>query len=390
MRGNVTRRGKDTWRLRFDIGEHPDGRRKVASVTVRGSRRQAEAELRKRLGAVDTGTYVERAKITVTDYMRGRVAQWFKSGTITLRTRERYDLLVDHQIVPHLGGRVVQSLRTLDIEQWHTALRTTGRADGGGLSPGTIRAAHQILNKALREAVKHGTLARNVCSSDGGEKAPKAATAEIEIIPGEAIADVVKKLRGRAIYPKAIVSLFMGLRRGEVLALRWGRIDFASRMIKVRDAVEETRAAGLRIKPPKTAAGVRDIVMPDIVIEALQDLRRETLERHIAMGLGRLTDDTFVFPKIFDGSCQSPNVYSGDWRSAVLALDLPDVSLHALRHTHVSQLIDAGVDIVRISKRIGHADPAVTLRVYGKLFRKRDDMSADVINAALGSIGKPA
>jgi integrase len=72
----------------------------------------------------------------------------------------------------------------------------------------------------------------------------------------------------------------------------------------------------------------------------------------------------------------------------VLALRLPDVSLHALRHTHVSQLIDAGVDIVRISKRIGHADPAVTLRVYGHLFRKRDDMSADAINAALGAVGK--
>jgi integrase len=72
----------------------------------------------------------------------------------------------------------------------------------------------------------------------------------------------------------------------------------------------------------------------------------------------------------------------------VLALDLPDVSLHALRHTHASMLIDAGVDIVRISKRPGHADPAVTLRIYGHLFRKRDDVSADAINQTLGSIGK--
>jgi integrase len=308
MRGSIQRRGRNSWRIRFDVPAAAAGRRKQQSVTVRGTKRQAEAELRKRLGAVDDGSYVELAKGIVADLVRSRVARWFEAGDISLRTRERYDLLVDHQILPHLGSIVLQKLRTLHIEEWHAKLRAAGRADGtGGLAPGTIRAAHQVLNKALRDAVKHGLVARNVCSSENGEGAPPANQAELAVITADEIGAVVAKLRGRPLYHKVVISLFMGLRRGEVLALRWGRVDFAAKILKVHDAVEETRGEGLRIKRPETAAGVRDLVMPDIVIDALQELRRETIERHLAMGLGRPTDETFVFPKIFDGSCQSPN-----------------------------------------------------------------------------------
>jgi integrase len=390
LKGSITKRGRDTWRLRFDVGQHPDGRRKVASITVKGNRRQAEAERRKRLGSVDDGTYVERSKVTVAEFVRERVKHWHKAGKITLRTRERYDDLVDHQIVRFLGEKVVQRLSTLDIEQWHVTLHNEGAAHGGGLTAGTIRSAHGILKKALAEGVKHGLLTRNVCSGDDGEKAPKAKSSEVEIIDAKQIADVVAKLRGRSIFAKVVISLFTGLRRGEVLALRLGSVDFATKILKVREAVEQTRSEGLRLKPPKTAAGSRDLVMPDIVVEALGEVRRELLERHMALGLGRPTDKTLLFSRIFDGGLQSPSQYSSDWREAVLALGLPNVRLHSLRHTHASMLVDAGVDIVRISKRLGHKDAAVTLRIYGHLFRKRDDASADAINLALSSIGKPS
>lgn len=391
MRGSITRRGKASWRLRFDVGDDPlTGKRKVSSVTVRGKRSDAEARLRSLLGTVDDGTFIDRsAKVTVAEFVRGRVKQWFESGAITLRTRERYDMAIDHQIAPHLGTRIVQTLRTTDIEAWHSKLRTEGRRDGaGGLSSGTIRAAHQIMQKALRDGVKHGIVARNVCSGEGGERAPKSTKAEMEILKDDEVASVVEKLRGRAIFPKVVISLFMGLRRGEVLALRWSCINFATKTLSVREAVEETKGAGLRIKPPKTAAGVRDLVMPTVVIDALQEHWRETLELHLALGLGRPAGDALVFARLLDRGCQSPNVYTGDWRSAVLALKLPDVSLHALRHSHASMLISANVDIVEVSRRLGHADPSVTLRTYAHLYRRDDSRSADAINAMLGPLGK--
>lgn len=389
MRGSVQRRGRESWRIRLDLGIDPaTGKRRRPAITIRGKRADAEKKLAEMIAAKGNGKFVEPSKIIVADFVRARVLHWFKAGDISLRTRENYDDAVERHIAPFLGAHRLQALRTLDIEQWHVTLRTEGRADGqGGLSPRTIRAAHRILGKALREAVKHGLVSRNVCNgAEGGEKPPKGESSEVEIIAAEEIAGVIDKLCGRAIYPKAMISLFTGLRRGEVLALQWGDIDFETKTMHVRRAIEETKAEGLRIKVPKTKAAIRDLVMPEIVIAALIELRREAMELRIAMGLGRLTNETLLFPHLFSRGLQSPNQYSGDWREAVISLRLPDVTLHALRHTHASMLIDSGVDIVRISKRLGHADPAITLKIYAHLFRQRDDKSANAIDTALATL----
>jgi integrase len=107
----------------------------------------------------------------------------------------------------------------------------------------------------------------------------------------------------------------------------------------------------------------------------------------VALGLGRMPDDALVFPR-FGGEPQSPNAFSAEWPHVAAAIGIPGVSFHALRHTHASQLIDAGVDIVTISRRLGHASPNITLGVYAHLFRKNDSKAADAINAALAGIGK--
>jgi integrase len=110
-----------------------------------------------------------------------------------------------------------------------------------------------------------------------------------------------------------------------------------------------------------------------------------TLEQ-LALGLGKLPDDALVFPG-FDGEVRSPRAFSAYWADHATQLGVADITLHALRHTHASQLIDAGIDVVTISKHLGHANPSVTLRIYAHLFRKRDDKAADAINAALAGFG---
>lgn len=385
MRGNVTRRGRESWRLRFDVGEHPDGRRKVQSVTVRGTKRQAEAKLAELLNAVDKGTHVEPSKQTIAELVRARLAQWIASGEISAKTAERYGELIEHQIVPHLGGKLVQKLKPIDIEGWHTILRIRGHKRGGPISARTIGHAHRILAKALREAVKFELAVRNVAGRDG-QRAPKVEATEVEIVPAEKVADVVTKLRGRAIYPKVIIALFTGMRRGEIAALRWVNVDLVGKVIKVRESIEETKEHGPRAKAAKTAAGMRDITLPDIVVEVLTDHRRQQLEERMALGLGKPAADALVFPS-FDGGPQYPRNLSGEWKEACALVGLdPPVTFHALRHTHASMLIDRGIDVVKISKRLGHASPTITLQVYAHLFRKRDDVSAAAINDAIGAL----
>jgi integrase len=381
MRGNITRRGKRSWRLKFDLPRDPArGRRNTQVVTVRGSRRDAETKLTGLLAAVDASRYVQPTKLTVAEHVRARVSAWEAAGDIAAKTAERYRELVENQIVPHLGTKVLQKLRPLDIEIWHAMLRATGRKDSsGGVSNRTIGHAHRILSKALREAARHDLVAKNVAAE---ERAPTVGAEEMVILTEAQVSALPASMTDRPIYSKAITALFTGLRRGELLALRWINVDLTTKVIRVREALEQTKQHGVRFKTAKTKSGRRDVTLPEIVVETLREHRRKQLEQQLALGLGKLSDDALVFPA-HEGGPQSPDAFSAEWRDAADRIGLSRVPLHALRHTHASQLIDAGVDVVTISKRLGHASPTITLQIYAHLFRKDDSKAAAAINAAL-------
>jgi integrase len=152
----------------------------------------------------------------------------------------------------------------------------------------------------------------------------------------------------------------------------------------VRDALERTKAHGIRFKAPKSKAGRRDITLPEILVDALREHRKSQLELRMKLGAGKLPDDALLFGDI-DGNPPSPNAFSAAWSDFAERIGMPDVTFHALRHTHASQLIDADVDIVTISKRLGHAKPDITLRIYAHMFQRDDSKAAAAINKALGN-----
>jgi integrase len=379
MKGNITRRGENSWRLKFDAGrDEKTGERKTQYVTFRGTKRQAQIKLAQLITAVDQSKYVEPNKVTVAEFVRTRVDHWETAGDISARTAARYRELVENQIAPHIGAKALQKLRTLDIEEWHTTLRTSGRANGkGGLAPRTIGHAHRVLGKALSDATKNEVIVKNVVAS---QTAPKVDDVEMVIVKD--VPAFIELVRGHRLFIPAMISLFTGLRLGEVLALRWGRIDLDRKVIEVREALEETKAHGIRFKVPKTKAGRRDITVPDLLVETLREFRKEQLEIRIKLGAGKLRDDALLFAGV-DGALPSQKRYSKAWSDFADQVEMPEVAFHNLRHTHASQLIDEGVDIVTISKRLGHAKPDITLRIYAHLFRKDDGKAAAAINAAL-------
>jgi integrase len=114
----------------------------------------------------------------------------------------------------------------------------------------------------------------------------------------------------------------------------------------------------------------------------LREHRKAMLELRMQLGVGRLPEDALLFANV-DGTPQSPNAMSAAWADFAESIGMPEVTFHALRHTHASHLIDAGVDIVTISNRLGHAKADITLRIYAHLFRKDDGKAAAAINAAL-------
>jgi integrase len=372
VKGHIRQRGKRSFELKFDAGRDPaTGQRKIQYASFKGTKREAQIKLAALITSVGAGSYVEPSKSTVAEFVRARVTQWEAAGDISGRTAQRYRQLVENQIAPHLGAKALQKLTRLDIEGWHNALHQ------GGLAARTIGHAHRVLSKALSDAESDGLVTRNVCRL---RKAPKVAESEMVIV--QDVPGLVAKMLGARLYVPAMVALFTGMRLGEVLALRWGRVDLDRKVIEVREALEPTKA-GIRFKAPKSKAGRRDIALPNILVDALREHRKERLELQIKIGAGRLPDDALLFANL-EGAPLQPSNVSSDWGDLAGRIGVPDVTFHGLRHTHASQLIASGVDIVTVSKRLGHAKPSVTLAIYAHMFQKDDAKAAAAINAALG------
>jgi integrase len=385
MKGHIRERSPGHWAIVIEMRDPATGKRRRKWHSFRGSKKGAQTECAKLIAAMDEGSYVESNKQTVERFLLDRITQWEAGKKITASTAERYRGIAANQIVPHLGARKLQSLKPQDVEAWHNTLIASGRRDGkGGLSARTVHHEHRLLSKALNEATRFGLIVKNVATT---EKPPKVDADEVEIVGESDLNKLLDKLKGHALEPIAVTALFTGLRRSEVLALRWRNVDLDRGVIKVVEALEETAAHGVRFKQPKTRAGKRDVTLPELVIATLRRHRLAQLELRAQLGLGKLGDDDLLFPHPTRGGPIPPRNFSNrTWKWAVKSFGMPDINFHALRHTHASQLIAAGVDVVTVSKRLGHSSPTVTLAVYSHLFASNDSKAAKAINEALGSI----
>jgi hypothetical protein len=144
----------------------PDGKRRTHFLTVRGGKKDAQAKLAEQLASVGKGTFVEPSKITVAEHVRSRIAVWHAGGKIGEYTAARYHDMLRLYIAPHLGGTFLQRLSVDDVEKWHGTLLTSG------LGAGTVRNAHTVLTRSLRDAVRSGVIVRSVAGRDGQRRLP--------------------------------------------------------------------------------------------------------------------------------------------------------------------------------------------------------------------------
>ena len=371
MRGNITRRGKGSWRIKFELGKDPvTGKRQTRYHTVRGTRARAQAEAAKIIAGAVTGTYVDPSRETVAQFAERWLRDW-ADGNVSNKTFTRYEQLLRKHVSARVGSIPIQKLRAADLQNLYAVMAKDGLADRTRLH--THRVAHRMLRHAAQWGVVHQNVAALV-------DAPAVRVTEIEILTAQEVQAVLQTLRGRSLYPIVVLALATGLRRGELLALRWRDIDLDGATLRVEQALEQTKRGGLVFKSPKTKYGRRTVTLPPSAVAELRAHRKAQAERRLALGLGKAPEGSLVFAS-WDGSTRSPNALTKEWTLAMGRAGLK-ATFHSLRHTHASTLIASGLDVLTISRRLGHGSPAITLSVYGHLFRP-DDRAAAIMEAAL-------
>jgi integrase len=379
MSGHIRKRGERSWEIKFDLGIDPvTGKRKIRYASVKGTKRDAQAKLTELLSEHARGVLVDPTKETLSAFMDRWDRDW-ATHNVSPKTAERYRQLIAHQVKPHLGAMPVQRIKPIHLNALYSKLLQSGGVDGGPLAPLTVGHVHRLLRRVFGHAVAWGVIAANPAAS---VSPPRVAQTEIEIISESEIRIVLDALRVRnpVLYTIAALALASGARRGELLALRWKDIDLDGGKLRIERSLEQTRT-GLAFKSPKTKHGRRAVTIPPSTVADLRVHWKATQEQRLALGLGRSAPDDLVFTTL-EGSPRKPNTLSSDWMRASKIIGRR-ISLHALRHTSASSLIAAGVDILTISRRLGHADAKTTLSVYAHLYGNADDNAALVASKCL-------
>jgi integrase len=275
---------------------------------------------------------------------------------------------------PQLGAKAIQSIGVPDLNALYAGLHEK-------LSPRTVKHVHRLLHRVLGHATKWGVIKRNVAALTDAPRVPVKEAAALQLTE---IPTMLAGLRGRVLYPTAVVALGTGMRRGELCGLRWRDVDLDGGSLRVEQSLEQTRG-GLRFKQPKSARSRRSISLSPAVVAELRAHWKAQQEQRLALGLGKAPAESLVFAR-WDGKPRSPDKLSTDFSTAMNRAGLPHITLHALRHTHASQLITSGMDVITVSRRLGHGSPAITLNVYGHLLRP-EDRAADIMQAMLANAG---
>jgi integrase len=373
MKGHIRERSPGHWAIVIDVRDPQTGKRKRRWHSFAGTKRQAQVECARLISEMQGGAAVDPSRTTVSQFLDRFERDWVALH-VSAASAQRYATSLSF-VRRHLGDRRLQTVRPADLAALYAILVRAG------LAPRSVEHVHVVLHRALRQAKLWGLLRDNPAEL---AKPPAVDDEEITILQPDRARELLDRLYGQPLYLIASLGLATGLRRSEILALRWRDVDLDAGRLRVERALEQTTAYGVRVKGPKTKHGRRTISLPAHAVADLRAHWRAQQEQRLALGVGKSPDDSPVLAT-FDGKLQSPGAISAAWGRAMEAIEMPEITLHSLRHTHASMLIASGMDILTISRRLGHASPTITLGTYGHLIHGTDDQAAKIMEQAFGS-----
>jgi integrase len=375
VKGDIRQRSPGHWAIVLDIRDPATGKRKRRWHAFAGTKRQAQEQCARLITEMRGGSYLDPSKLTVAAFL-DRWLEHVKSQ-ISPRTHERYCEIVWKNIIPTLGAIHLTKLRPAQISEAYATALASGRRDGkGGLAPATVVYMHRLIKHALAQAVKWELLSRNAAAA---VSPPKVERASLNTFDMAQTAELIEGLGGTRLMIPVMLGVLCGLRRGEIVALRWRHVDLATGKIALVESAEQT-AAGVRYKPPKSGRG-RTVALSATMIEELRAHRVRQAEGLLRLGI-RQDDATFVYARE-DGEPIQPRSLTHAWQMMIGRTALPRVRFHDLRHAHATHLLSNGIHPKVASERLGHSRVGITLDLYSHVLPGMQEDAASRVDDAL-------
>lgn len=370
MRGFIKKRG-NSWRVAVSLGRDPQtGKYQYLWETVKGTKREAEKRMAELIHQHDSGILNKPGKGTVAEYLTNWLRD-FITPNLSPRTSEGYEVIIRRHAIPALGKIALTQLKPEHIQGFYADKLSSG------LSARTVRHFHMCLHGAFKNAVKTGSLVRNPCDATNP---PKDQKTEMRTMSESDIHIFLEYARNTEYYPIFYLALFTGMRRSEILALRWSDVELlAPIQISVNRALHQLKKGKIDIRTTKTEKSRRLIPISPSTAIVLREYRESQDKIREALRIPALSDSDFVFCHV-DGKPYLPNTVSHAWIKLVRKCGLRGIRLHDARHTMASIMLKNGINAKIIQERLGHSSISITLDTYSHLIPSMQEAAANAFD----------
>jgi integrase len=374
-RGSIRRRGA-TWTVTVDVGQ-VQGKRKQLTKGGFTTKREAQAWRDEQAVRLAKGEYVAPSRLTYGAFLD----TWLAGIRNTIRpaTFESYERMLRIHVVPRLGHIPLQGLGPERLNALYSEL-----LQGGRLSPRSVQYVHVIIHRSLRDAVRWGKVTRNV--SDMADPPKGKSNRNMATWTGKELFAFLGQLQGDTLHAPILLAATTGMRRGEVLGLRWSDVDLDQGRVTVRQTMTAIRDVDtgrhvIVTGEPKTAKSRRSVPLPAQTVAALRAHRKVQAQQRLMAGPG-WTDHGLVFGEP-NGQPIHPDRFRERFEYRVAKSKLPRIRFHDLRHTYATLALQAGVHAKVVSEILGHSSIGITLDVYSHAIPSMLEDAADTVAARI-------
>ena len=351
MKSGIRKRGQNSYEISVSLGrDTTTGKYLYHWENVKGTKKDAEKRRNELLHELNSGAFVKPGKATVDEYLERWLTDYAKPN-LSPRGFERYAGIVRQHLIPELGNTRLTQLKPEHIQRHYSAMLSKGR------SASTIKYHHAVIHKALQTAIRWGLVSRNAAD---GVDVPRSRRGEMHIWDDWEVRRFLETAKDSPYYALFHTALFTGMRRSELLALRWRDIDVQK--IHVSRSLHHLKDGSYVFTQPKSAKSRRSIdLSPSSMLRLAEHKDRQ--EGIAAMQGRAMAHEDLVFSTL-TGQPLRPNTITRAWHNLAVKAEVRPIRLHDARHTHASLMLKQGVHPKIVQERLGHASIEMTLDIY--------------------------